>query len=196
MTQLHDFSPGVLPSGLFWIVKVPESAVTITDDTLHIHLENVPEVDAFHFPPAVGNGISPIPLAPVKVSFDVTYTKTPGTGHRVFATSHDPLSPFRWAGKMWQATNSGTFSVTYDDGSFSASGNFSSQGNFGEMGTERNGSFLHADDFREEDADKDAIAGSQRGVQVATRNTVVGTAAPANAPKLKGRTLSQGSGSW
>jgi hypothetical protein len=43
---------------------------------------------------------------------------------------------------MWMATNSGRFSVAYNDGSFSAHGSFSSSGNFGEMGTERNGSFV------------------------------------------------------
>ena len=44
---------------------------------------------------------------------------------------------------MWDATNSGTFSLTYNDGSFSASGSFDSSGNFGEMGTERNGFFVN-----------------------------------------------------
>jgi hypothetical protein len=46
-TQLHDFSPWTLPNGLFWIVKVPDSAVQITDNTLTIHLVDVPTVDAF-----------------------------------------------------------------------------------------------------------------------------------------------------
>jgi hypothetical protein len=50
---------------------------------------------------------------------------------------------------MSDATNSGTFSVAYDDGSFSASGNFSSSGNFGEMGTERNGVFVRQNEVRE-----------------------------------------------
>jgi hypothetical protein len=44
---------------------------------------------------------------------------------------------------MWDATNSGSFSVTYADGTFSASGAFDSSGNFGEMGTERNGFFVN-----------------------------------------------------
>jgi hypothetical protein len=46
---------------------------------------------------------------------------------------------------MWDSTNSGTFSLSYDDGSFSASGSFDSSGNFGEMGFERNGVFLGED---------------------------------------------------
>jgi hypothetical protein len=54
---------------------------------------------------------------------------------------------------MWDATNSGTFSLSYDDGSFSASGSFDSAGNFGEMGTERNGVFLKRSEADREDDD-------------------------------------------
>lgn len=43
---------------------------------------------------------------------------------------------------MWNSTNSGTFTLSYNDGSFSAQGSFGSAGNFGEMGFERNGSFV------------------------------------------------------
>ena len=56
--------------------------------------------------------------------------------------STDPLSPFNWEGKMWEATNSGTFSLAYNDGTFSAQGSFDSAGNFGEIGFERNGAFV------------------------------------------------------
>jgi hypothetical protein len=144
---LHDFSPWILPNGLFWMVKVDDSAVQITGDTLTIHLVDVPVVDAFSFPPPpqAVPGISPIQLIPAKVSFDIIYKKA-GSPRQVQPTSHDPLSPFNWAGTMWDATNSGTFSLSYDDGSFSASGSFQSNGNFGEMGSERNGAFLGDDD--------------------------------------------------
>lgn len=59
---------------------------------------------------------------------------------------------------MWDATNSGSFSVAYDDGTFSASGTFGSSGNFGEMGTERNGFFVH---HEEQDDNDDVEAGEQ-----------------------------------
>ena len=141
---MHDFSPWILPNGLFWIVKVDDSAVQITGDTLTIHVVDVPVVDAFTFPPPpqAVPGISPIQLIPAKVSFDIIYKKA-GNPRQVQPASHDPLSPFHWAGTMWDATNSGTFSLTYNDGSFSASGSFDSGTNFGEMGTERNGSFVN-----------------------------------------------------
>jgi hypothetical protein len=156
-----------MPNGLFWIVKVPDSAVQINPDgnTLTIHLENVPVVDAFSFPPPVPNNfasdeidISPYQLIRARTSFDITYTKTLGTARRIRPSTDDPLSPLNWAGKMWDATNSGSFSVAYDDGTFSASGTFGSSGNFGEMGKEGNGFFVHQE---EQDDNDDVQAGEQ-----------------------------------
>lgn len=144
MTQVHDFNPGITPNGVFWIVEIPDDAVKISPDgeTLTIHLENVPVVDQGSFPAGTGT-------TPATVSFDITYTKS-GAPRHVRPTSRDPLSPFNWTGEMWTATNSGTFSVAYNDKSFSAQGTFSSDflpaGNFGEMGTERNGSFVERED--------------------------------------------------
>ena len=157
-TQLHDFSPWTLPNGLFWIVKVPDSAVQITDNTITIHLVDVPTVDAFTFPPPPQDvpGISPFQLIPAKVSFDITYTKA-GKPRWIRPASRDPLSPLNWAGEMWDATNSGTFSLAYNDGTFSASGSFDSGGNFGEMGTESNGLFVNRE---EEDGNDDANSGA------------------------------------
>jgi len=153
---LHDFSPWTLPNGLFWIVKVDPSTVKIDSDTVTIHLVDVPVVDAFSFPPPpqAVPGISPFQLIPAKLSLDIIY-KRAGNRHRVRPTSHDPISPFNWAGTMWDSSNSGTFSLSYDDGSFSASGSFDSTNNFGEMGFERNGVFLRED---EEDDSENAEA--------------------------------------
>ncbi|HEV2101842.1 MAG TPA: hypothetical protein VGR58_03595 [Candidatus Acidoferrum sp.] len=148
-------------------MKVPDTAVQISPDgnSLTIHLQNVPVVDAFSFPPPVPGifapdevNISPYQLVRARTSFDIVYTKTLGTARRIRPSTDDPLSPMNWAGKMWDATNSGSFSVTYDDGTFSASGTFGSSGNFGEMGTERNGFFVHHD---EEGDNDDVEAGAQ-----------------------------------
>jgi len=68
------------------------------------------------------------------------FSKT-GKARHIAPKSHDPIGPLLWLGDMSPATNSGTFSVAYSDGSFSAQGKFDSAGNFGEVGTEKNGSF-------------------------------------------------------
>jgi len=172
---------------------VPDSAVQISPDgsSLHIHLEHIPENDAFTFPPGLGNGITTFPVVPATVSFDVTYTKT-GNRRSIRPTSQDPLSPFHWAGEMSDATNSGTFSLSYVDGSFSASGSFSSSGNFGEMGTERNGSFVTENDFENL---ADGAAQSTAPLKASSGGTAISQMsgnqlqANQNAPQLKGRFL-------
>lgn len=147
-------------------------------------------MDAFKFPPpSSGNGITPVPLVPAKVSFDITYTKS-SKPRRIRAASRDPLSPLRWAGKMWDARNSGTFSLTYDDGTFAASGSFSSSGNFGEMGTERNGSFLRDDDFENGESSATGLTSSPSVIgAVGNQHSASATIMFGNAPRLKGRLL-------
>ena len=112
----------------------------ITGNTVHISLKNASVVDQFKFPGGAGNNLG-IAGVPATLSFDITYTKS-GASREVEPISRDPLSPFNWEGKMWDATNSGTFSLAYNDGTFSAQGSFDSAGNFGEIGFERNGSFV------------------------------------------------------
>jgi len=179
MQQVHDFNPGITPNGVFWIVQVPDDAVKISPDgeTLNIHLENVAVVDQGSFPAGTGT-------TPATVSFDIAYTKSGGP-RQVRPTSHDPLSPFTWAGEMWTATNSGTFSVKYNNSNFSAHGSFSSNflpaGNFGEMGTERNGLFVEGQDSEN---DVEANSGEQQ-----TQNTLASTGATASDPPSAGETM-------
>ena len=187
MTQVHDFNAGIGANGLFWIVQIPDDAVTVTDDTVTISLSNFPIVDQFTFPNAGGVNLGNSGVA-TTLSFHATYTKT-GSARRVRPTSADPLSPFNWAGEMWMATNSGSFSVAHNDGSFSATGQFSSAGNFGEIGTERNGSFVRHEDEDEAnqgDGGEKAVAGlaatSAAGAQRAATATQ-----PANSRKWRGK---------
>jgi hypothetical protein len=121
-------------------LQIPDDAVKVTDNTVSISLKNASVVDQFTFPGGAGNNLG-IAGVPATLSFDITYSKS-GARRRVEPTTTDPLSPFNWEGEMWDATNSGTFTLAYTDGSFSAQGSFDSAGNFGEMGFERNGSFV------------------------------------------------------
>ena len=120
------------------MVQVPDDALEVDGNTVTIRLKNVAVVDNFTFydpfPPS-GN-------VPAVTSFEMSYTRF-GMPRQVRPTSTDPTSPFNWAGEMWMATGSVTFSVDYKDGSFSVRGSANSAGNFGEMGTERNGVFLN-----------------------------------------------------
>jgi len=149
-------------------------------------LRNVTVVDQLTFPNTLPNG-NVVNLgnsgAPVTLSFDVTYQKS-GRARHVRPISKDPLSPFNWAGEMSDATNSGTFSLAYKDGSFSAQGSFSSQGNFGEIGTERNGSFVRHED---EDEGEQAAAAASLAHSVTVGQLSASATPSANSPKFKGK---------
>lgn len=119
----------------------------ITDDTVTISLKNAPVVDQFTFPGGAGGNLGTAGV-PATISFQITYSRS-GARRHVRPTSIDSLSPFNWEGEMWDATNSGTFSLSYNDGTFSAQGSFDSAGNFGEMGSEQNGSFVEDEDAAE-----------------------------------------------
>jgi len=128
-------------------VQIPDDAVVISGNTLTIHVANIAIADEIAFLGTV--------RIPSTLSFDITYTKS-GKPRKIEPTSQDPLGAFHWAGRMWMATNSGTFSVSRDDGSFSATGSFSSSGMFGEMGTEKNGIFVGEDDQGENESAHEA----------------------------------------
>ena len=154
-SQLHDFSPGNgeniddpdpvfhLP-GLFWLVRLDENAFQEESEdgsSRVLRVENLLEFDRFQlFGP--GN-------VPVHLTFETTYTKVPGSPAIIVPLTHDPLSPFNWAGEMWNATAKGTFSIRYVDGTFSVAGSMDSAmaaeaiqgGARGHMGHERNGVF-------------------------------------------------------
>ena len=191
---MHDFNGGIGGNGLFWTVEIPDDAVTVTDDTVTIAVRNVAVIDQLTFPNTTPGGAI-VNLgnsgAPATVSLNITYQKT-GRARHVRPISTDPLNPFNWSGEMSDATNAGTFSVAYTDGSFSAQGNFSSQGNFGEIGKERNGSAVrHEDQDEDEGEGEQAAAALQSEGQASTHEAGAQPSASAkpaaNVPKFRGK---------
>jgi hypothetical protein len=180
-------------------LQIPDDAVTITHDTVTISLKNASVVDQFRFPGGAGNNLGTAGVA-ATLSFDITYSKA-GPSRHVEPTSTDPLSPFNLEGEMWKATNSGTFSLAYNDGSFSIEKDqtkFDSAGNFGEMGFERNGSFVEerrdASGHREHvrDAAKLPVtpawlSPAQNQSNVALAQNTQGAQEPPSGPKFRGK---------
>jgi len=71
--QVHDFEPGIKPSGLFWTIPVPPSAATVDPNTgtARFRMQNVAVPDFHDF----FNAISPFPSTlPGHVSFDVRWS--------------------------------------------------------------------------------------------------------------------------
>lgn len=130
--QLHDFFGGIQPSGLFWIVQVPDDALEIGDDTVELNVEHASVLDDFQF-------LSPSPVVPATVSIHMKWTATGAVEHFV-PQSSDPTDPTNFAAEFRPAVATGTFSGSELGFSFTAKA--SSEGVFAEFGHERNGLFL------------------------------------------------------
>ena len=185
---MHDFNGGIVPNGLLWIVKVPDDAVKTTEDTVTISLPNVAVVDQIAFPGNIFLGSTGFPAT---LTLNMTFQKQ-GRPRNVRPTSASPISPFSWAGEMSDATYSGTFSVAYNDGKFSATGDFGSTASeqiFAEMGKERNGSFVRREDQEEgeQDANKQAAAAATLSASVAGSQLSASANQSANSPKWRGK---------
>ena len=123
------------------MVRLPDDDVKFTDHQVTINVSELPLVDRFQF---LGPG-----NVPVHLSFQITYSRKQGLPRIIFPQTKDPLSQFNWAGTVWDATATGSFSFRYDDGTYSAQGNTDSAlpthqlEQYGTMGLERNGFFAH-----------------------------------------------------
>jgi len=146
---VHDFNGGIAPSGLFWTLRVPDSALSVSKDgkSATLHVENIDVVDDLQ----IFGGAN----IPSTVSFDITWTGQ-GPRHHYKPSKEDlepnpAFIPVPFDGKFRDAVATGTFSGSNADGfSFTTVGTASSAEvsevlgapGFAELGFERNGSYL------------------------------------------------------
>ena len=136
-SQLHDWEPGILPSGLFWTIPVSPSAIYANPTTgaalLRLNSLAVPDFGNFF------NAISPTPdppPVPSHVSFEVMW---PGRG--------DVMEPdddtFDFAGRFVISEATIAFSASHDGSDTVYRSNPDGQYNLGDagVGRERNGIF-------------------------------------------------------
>ena len=137
-TQLHDYNPGVAPSGLVWTVQIQDSMFQGGGDSASVTLANLPLMDSFQF-----GGTDQVPGT---VSFHITWVAN-GDMRHLRPGSSAPTDPTNLSAQFRDALATGTFSgqsVTMPNGvTFTFSGDGSSATTWGEMGTERNGWFLN-----------------------------------------------------
>jgi hypothetical protein len=134
--QVHDFNATILPSGLFWTTQVPDSALTIDEDSVRLHLENVGVVDNLTF----GGSGQTFSL----VNIDVTWSPFGDVQH-FRPGSSVPTDPTNFAGRFRFANADAILSGSQSGFSFSST-DASSVGVFAEVGRERNGILLNNDD--------------------------------------------------
>lgn len=131
--QIHDYSPGITESGLFWTVAVPPEAVQFDSDLVGASYRqtDLDLVDAFNLVNALAGG----PEVPGRVSFVVEWTAT------------GPSAPMRneahgFTGEFREARATVTWSGRTSDSSYVSAPAATSNSIFGFIGRERNGMFF------------------------------------------------------
>lgn len=128
------------------MVRLPDDSVRFEgedDRTAVLRVNDLLEFDRFQiFGP--GN-------VRTHLTLETTYRRGRGAPTIIAPTSSDPLSPFNWAGTIWEGTAKGAFFARYADGSRWFKGTLDSAlaslegGRPGHIGHERNGVFLHGE---------------------------------------------------
>jgi hypothetical protein len=131
---VHDFNPGILPSGLFWVVQLPRDAFRVSHDGRRASLEaeDVCVLDSFQF-------LGPNSVA-ASVSFKVRWEATGRRERRGSGTAVPPTDPAAFLGRFAPARATGSFSGS--EVGFSFTGRGDTDDTFAELGPERNGVFL------------------------------------------------------
>jgi hypothetical protein len=133
--QVHDFEPGILPSGLFWTVPIDRSAIASQPARGRARFAQTDmAVPDFH---DFGNAVSPTPASvPGHVSFDVRWVRG-GQAQKITDAT------FGFAGQFVPSTASIRFAVS-DDGTgvIYKSDDAGQVTVSGGVGKERNGAFF------------------------------------------------------
>lgn len=132
-SQLHDFNGDIARSGLFWTVRIPDSALKISSDGRRatLKLQNFPVVDSFQFFAAKE--------VPAKVSMTVTWRASSKTV-RSYQADGNERGAHDFTGRFQDATATAQFSGSEDGFSFRTAGTASSsKTGWAEIGSERNG---------------------------------------------------------
>jgi len=131
---VHDFNPGILSSGLFWVVQLPRDAFTVSHDGRRASLEaeDVCVLDSFQF-------LGPNSVA-ASVSFTVRWQATGPPERRGSGTAVPATDPAAFLGRFAAARATGVFSGS--EVGFGFAGRGDTDGTFAELGPERNGVFL------------------------------------------------------
>ena len=134
-SQVHDFSPGILPNRLFWTAQIRSHAFHVGRDgqVARLTLRGQPLVDTFVFG-------GPLAIA-AQVNIDLRWQATGESIKRGKGAAVEPTSPAAFIGHFAEARCTGRVSGFETGFSFKA-GELTAADFFAELGTERNGVFL------------------------------------------------------
>jgi hypothetical protein len=138
--QVHDFEPGIAPSGLFWTIPIASSSVDVDPGSgqARLHADTVPVTDFHNLFIAVGLSQPPPSPLPSHVSFDVRWS---GNGTRQEIRDET----FGFTGHYVNSNATISFTASNDGGDVIYSSDAAGQYNVGQpgVGHERNGVFFH-----------------------------------------------------
>jgi hypothetical protein len=132
--QIHDFNPGIAPSGLFWTIRIPDESVEVDleDATASMNLSEVEIRDFFTIPNALMRGKS----VHADASFNLQWS---GVKKRV--QTSDATNQF--AGSYIEDTATLAWSAEEEGFKFVSDPADTSTTLFAEIGHERNGVFFN-----------------------------------------------------
>ena len=129
---LHDLNPGILPSGLFWSIEIPEESIQVNlgKGRASMEADDVPILDDIYGNP---------PPTPGSVSFTVVWSDV---DERLKIRNDDPVYG-GFAGTFIRNTAQMEWTATVGDFTFVSAPLETSSSVFAEIGHERNGIFSH-----------------------------------------------------
>jgi hypothetical protein len=130
--QIHDYNPGIAPSGLFWTIRIPDSAVRVNRNATFATY-GLRKVSLFDYPNVEVALLQP-PAPQVSASFDMTF-KAKGRPFKSRDTTQHFTGIYQLADSRleWSAVGA-NFSYQSDPMSTSTTV-------YGAIGRERNGIF-------------------------------------------------------
>jgi hypothetical protein len=132
---VHDFNGGIQPSGLFWVVELPDDALRVTNGGRVATLEasHVCVLDSFQFGGAT--------VVPATVSYRIRWEAIEPAQPRGRGLAVPPTDPAAFLGRFATARSTASFAGSELGFSFRSTSASTDRG-WAEMGTERNGIFL------------------------------------------------------
>jgi hypothetical protein len=133
--QVHDFNGGILASGLFWTLPVPDDALSVSRDGRRATFEahDVAVIDSFQF-------FSPN-QTPASVSFRIEWRATGRFVRRGSGATVPPTDGAAFQGDIAVAGSTARFAGEEFGFAF-ASDEASADAGYAQLGRARNGSFL------------------------------------------------------
>ena len=130
---LHDLNPGILPSGLFWTIEIPEESIQVNlgKGRASMEADDVPILDDIYGNP---------PPTPGSVSFKVVWS---GVDERLKIRNDDPIYG-GFAGTFIRNTAQMEWTANVGDFTFVSAPLVTSSSSFAEIGHERNSIFFHS----------------------------------------------------